>query len=274
MKMDRRNFVATMATMAGGVAGSMVLGISNAQAGADLATNTDEEKKAMADIILRSGNLLLQLDKKGGAITGFWQQRQGESEPVALLRPLTDGTPSCFPLVPFGNRVKDNHFIFNGQNHTLEPNTDWDRHYLHGEGWQADWSVVEERSNHLVMEFEHRGGEAAYNYQARQTFTLSDDMLEVRLAVKNIGHQHKNSGLRQKIFYQIDWQISHLMSILVNPKPCLSAGSTMVCRIGLEKPSSTGQSKILPCIWRLTHCFVMPLFLSRVRGLPHMAVKI
>jgi len=65
----------------GGIAGSMVLGISNAQAGADLANNTDEEKKAMADIILRSDNLLLHLDKKGGAITGFWQQRQGIGKP-------------------------------------------------------------------------------------------------------------------------------------------------------------------------------------------------
>jgi len=190
----------------GGVVGSMVLGISNAQAGADLANNTDEEKKAMADIILHSDNLLLHLDKKGGAITGFWQQRQGESEPVALLRPLTDGTPSCFPLVPFGNRVKDNHFTFNGQNHTLEPNTDWDRHYLHGEGWQAGWSVVEERSNHLVMEFEHRGGEVAYNYQARQTFTLSDDMLEVRLAVKNIGQKALPFGLGWHPYFVASWQ--------------------------------------------------------------------
>jgi len=190
--MDRRQFVATMA---GGVVGSMVLGASSVRAGANSASDMEEGRKAMADIILRSGNLSLHLDKKGGAITGFWQQRAGEKEPIALLRPMTDGTPSCFPLVPFGNRVKDNHFTFDGRTYTLQPNTEWDRHYLHGEGWQADWSVVEEKSNYLAMEFEHLGGEAGYNYQARQIFTLSDDMLEMRLMVKNTGKHALPFGL-------------------------------------------------------------------------------
>jgi len=125
----------------------------------------------MSDIALQAGGLLLHLNTKGGAITGFWLQQEGKTKPFALLRPRVGGTPSCFPLVPFGNRVRDNHFAFDGFDYTLKPNTSSDCHYLHGDGWQADWSVIEKSGNKLAMQFEHRSGAMGYNYQAQQIFS-------------------------------------------------------------------------------------------------------
>lgn len=56
---------------------------------------------------LENSNLRLQAWAQGGAIEGLWWQHQGEMSPV--LRPgLKSGIAvesSCFPLVPFGNRV-------------------------------------------------------------------------------------------------------------------------------------------------------------------------
>jgi len=149
----------------------------------------------MSDIALQAGSLLLHLNTKGGAITGFWLQQEGKTKPFALLRPRVDGTPSCFPLVPFGNRVRDNHFTFDGRDYTLKPNTSSDRHYLHGDGWQSDWSVIEESGNKLAMQFEHRSGAMGYNYQAQQIFSLSDEKLEITLAIKNLGARALPFGL-------------------------------------------------------------------------------
>jgi len=149
----------------------------------------------MSDIMLKSGNLSLYLAKKGGAITGFWQMSGTKQDSIPLLRPMTDGSPSCFPLVPFGNRVRDNQFDFAGRRYQLQPNTEWDRHYLHGEGWQADWSIMDQGRDHLTMQFEHRGGENDYNYQAWQMFSLNDLGLTITLKIQNSGHGALPFGL-------------------------------------------------------------------------------
>jgi len=149
----------------------------------------------MSDIALQAGDLLLRLNTRGGAITGFWLQQEGKGKPFALLRPRVGGTPACFPLVPFGNRVRDNRFTFDGRDYTLKPNTSSDRHYLHGDGWQADWSVIEKSGNKLAMQFEHRSGTMGYNYQARQIFSLSDEKLEITLEIKNMGAHTLPFGL-------------------------------------------------------------------------------
>jgi len=187
--MDRRRFVATVV---GGALSSAAVVQTSASASAE---KNQGGTTPMSDLVLQAGSLSLHLDTKGGAITGFWQQQANQAKPFALLRPRTDGTPSCFPLVPFGNRVRDNRFTFDGRDYVLQPNTAWDRHYLHGEGWQADWSVLDRNSTRLSMQFEHRGGAMGYNYQAQQIFALSDEQLEISLVVKNLGTQALPFGL-------------------------------------------------------------------------------
>jgi aldose 1-epimerase len=94
---------------------------------------------------------------------------------------------SCYPLVPFGNRVKDNAFSFEGIDYHLRPNTGWDRHYLHGEGWQANWSIDRQTPASLEMSFTHGGGNTPYAYKASQCFALDDAGLTMTLAVENRG---------------------------------------------------------------------------------------
>jgi len=149
----------------------------------------------VTDIALYSGGLSLSLATQGGAITGFWWQRDGDRFAIPLLRPLANGTPSCFPFVPFGNRVRDNHFNFGGRDYWLIPNTDQDRHYLHGDGWQTDWSIIEHSNNRAAMQFEHHAGENGYNYRAQQIFSLSGSGLEITLIVKNSGEVSLPFGL-------------------------------------------------------------------------------
>lgn len=81
---------------------------------------------------LSHGSLKLDVSDQGGVIEGFWR------DTTPLLRPgkksgvTTDA--SCFPLVPFANRVSGNRFVWQGREYQLQPNVEWDAHYLHGDG--------------------------------------------------------------------------------------------------------------------------------------------
>ncbi|AHF88667.1 aldose 1-epimerase (plasmid) [Rhizobium leguminosarum bv. trifolii WSM1689] len=129
---------------------------------------------------------------------GFW--RDVGSARTALLRPcLSDDVDalgsSCYPLVPFGNRVKDNKFSFEGSDYHFRPNTDWDKHYLHGEGWQADWSIGRRTPTSVELVFAHEGQGTPYEYQARQRFALDEQGLTMTLAVENRGQRSLPFGL-------------------------------------------------------------------------------
>ncbi|MBA7935215.1 aldose 1-epimerase [Klebsiella sp. RHBSTW-00215] len=136
---------------------------------------------------LENEDLRLQVTDQGGAIEGLWWQHQGKMIPV--LRPgLKSGVAvesSCFPLVPFGNRVSGNRFQSPAGEHQLQPNVEWDSHYLHGDGWLNIWCCVEQSPTQLKLEYVHRQG--IYHYTVQQIFTLSGSGVEVELVVTNDG---------------------------------------------------------------------------------------
>ncbi len=152
----------------------------------------------MAFIDLKCDPLSLRVSTKGGIILGFWKDI--DVGRVPLLRPAKSNDAdalgsSCYPLVPFGNRVKGNCFEFDGREYALTPNTGWDRHYLHGEGWQAEWSVDRETPASVEMSFICNGQSTDYRYRAIQTFTLKDDRLTLSLSVENMGERPLPFGL-------------------------------------------------------------------------------
>lgn len=151
----------------------------------------------MAVIDLKSGSLSLRVSTQGGLILGFWED--GNEGRVPLLRDAPDDadalSSSCYPLVPFGNRVRDNRFDFEGKEYSFGPNTSWDPHYLHGEGWQSEWSVEEQADDRVVMSFDHSGGNSPYAYRATQTFSLAGDALQLTLSAENAGDRAMPFGL-------------------------------------------------------------------------------
>lgn len=151
----------------------------------------------MTALDLTSGPLSLTVSTDGGLILGFWRQQDGVRVP--LLRDAPDNadalSSSCYPLVPFGNRVKDNRFEFEGQEYLFTANTAWDRHYLHGEGWQSPWGVDEQTSDRIVMSFRHHGDGTPYTYRATQAFALTANALQVTLFVENEGEKALPFGL-------------------------------------------------------------------------------
>jgi aldose 1-epimerase len=152
----------------------------------------------MTVVDLEAGPLSVRVSTKGGLLLGFW--RDVGAGKTALLRPsISDDADAlgsaCYPLVPFGNRVRDNRFSFDGNDHRFSPNTAWDEHYLHGEGWQADWAIVRQAPTSVEMSFAHNRGNTPYAYQACQRFAVDEAGLTMTLTVENRGERAMPFGL-------------------------------------------------------------------------------
>jgi aldose 1-epimerase len=109
-----------------------------------------------------------------------------------LLRPTPAGAGddpfdmACFPMIPYANRIKQGRFDFGGRSVHLARNWSQDPHPLHGQGWRAPWSVVEESSSSATLRFEGGGDEWPWKYRCEQSFQLMQDGLGIELALENL----------------------------------------------------------------------------------------
>src|SRR5262252_2001889 len=71
----------------------------------------------------------------------------------------------CFPMVPYGSRIRDGRFLFCGRE-VVESSAGPDmRHALHGHGWRRDWTVVERDDNRVVLDYAHTTGAWPWAYR-------------------------------------------------------------------------------------------------------------
>jgi aldose 1-epimerase len=151
----------------------------------------------------RSGFELDLYPRIGGAIAGFrhhgWE----------VLRPaprafVSDGdmlVASCFPLVPFSNRIADARFAFQGRVYRLEPNLPPEPHAIHGFGWQSPWAVAAADAGRAELTFRHAVAGTPLDYAARQTFTLDQNGLELALELTNAGLGPMPAGIGQHPYF-------------------------------------------------------------------------
>jgi aldose 1-epimerase len=121
----------------------------------------------------------------GGAIREFnWRGH-------AVLRPAispTDTDPfstSCFPLVPYANRIAHGRFNFGGRDVQLRRNWDRDPHPLHGQGWRSAWNIEAATATSTVLVFSGGHDEWPWRYRAQQQLAVLADGLEVTLSIEN-----------------------------------------------------------------------------------------
>jgi len=145
----------------------------------------------MTDLCLNNARFDLTVTTRGASIWRFVARTP--DGPMAILREPPEGAgrsamaAACFPLVPCGNRISNNGFTANGVERRLEPNTPGDRHYLHGDGWLAEWRVREQSPDRAALDFSHKSQGSPYVYDATQTFALSGQSLVLTLSVTNRG---------------------------------------------------------------------------------------
>jgi aldose 1-epimerase len=89
----------------------------------------------MTIIDLLSGALSARISTFGGILLDYSWTRDGGK--IAPLRVAPDDarapSSACYPLAPFGNRIRNNRFTFEGRDYQLRPNTASDAHYVHDE---------------------------------------------------------------------------------------------------------------------------------------------
>lgn len=153
---------------------------------------------------LENHHLAMTVSPSGGTLLQLLAKRTDGH--VHLLRPsvLSEETPAaesaCFPLLPFGNRLKGNAFDFEGRHYTLPPNTG-DAHYLHGDGWLGNWQCIFQREDALTLAFTHHSD--SYCYRAEQHFSLQDSRLDMRLRITNQGADSLPFGLGWHPFFPL-----------------------------------------------------------------------
>jgi aldose 1-epimerase len=161
---------------------------------------------------LRAGRLAVDLaPDAGGSIARFALDGIGD-----LLRPASDaalasGTgkdTSCYPLVPFSNRIANGRLAFGGEIFHLEPNWPGVRHPMHGDGWAHAWDVVrQDRTSAELVYLQEAGAGAAgwpFRYRARQTFALDEVSLTIGISIENLEDREVPAGLGLHPFFVRD----------------------------------------------------------------------
>lgn len=145
--------------------------------------------------LLACGAIALEIDpERGGGVTRFgWRGRD-------VFRPARPGGPldlACFPLVPFSNRIGHGRFTFSDRAYRVAPNMPGGGHPhpLHGFGWLAPWSVVEQDEHTLSLRHVHDGPDWPSAYRATQRFTVTADGYVHELEIENTGSAPMPTGL-------------------------------------------------------------------------------
>jgi aldose 1-epimerase len=152
----------------------------------------------MRQVTLTHGKWMVELTPEiGGSISRCAYDGQD------VMRPATRAGDagaeardmSCFPLVPFSNRIEYGRFEFGGRSISLPKNMGDHPHALHGQGWRGAWYVPVERPDRATLAYDHEADAWPWRYQATQRFELADDSLTLYLGVTNLSDDPMPVGL-------------------------------------------------------------------------------
>ena len=159
----------------------------------------------MNSISLAAGNLRLELSPSvGGAISAFEWMGPNGVQPIlrkcnSPLEKVLDA--SCFPLVPYVNRIRGGCFTFRGRTVRLQPNMAGDVSPLHGQGWLNPWQVESAGAQSAVLTYRHEPGEWPWSYEAQQRFDLDDRGLSLGFTCRNSGGEPMPCGLGEHPYF-------------------------------------------------------------------------
>lgn len=105
------------------------------------------------------------------------------------------GSSSCFPLVPYSNRIREGKFTWQGKTITLPLNFLPQKHSNHGHGWQTSWTVLFHSDERVIIEYQHQADDWPFSYTTRQTISLHGPALELKLSLINTSSFDMPAGL-------------------------------------------------------------------------------
>ncbi len=139
-----------------------------------------------ADVDPQTGGSLSRLSYRDHPV--FRERDPGASDFAPLQM-------SCFPLVPFSNRIGGGEFSFGGKTICLPLNMPGERHPIHGSGWTHEWDVTERSEHACSLEYRHEAGEWPWRFTATQEITLGPDGVVMALRLRNESTDVMPAGL-------------------------------------------------------------------------------
>jgi aldose 1-epimerase len=151
----------------------------------------------MTELVLRGAAWRVRVQAHlGGSLAACEFRGQAILAPVREPSPWPGVELCYYPLVPFANRIENGRFSFEGREIRLEPNVPGYPHALHGQGWQAEWRVVDASSTGCALALDHPASARwPWDYRATQTFAIEAKALVVKLAVCNRSAARMPAGL-------------------------------------------------------------------------------
>jgi len=152
----------------------------------------------MTTIFLNSDIARIEISPElGGAILAYDAKLHNKFVPI--LRKSTNVRSvlgsSCFPLVPYSNRIKHGLLNWQEKSSQLPLNHLPEKHSIHGHGWQLPWKVIHQTDTSVTLEYNYQKAEWPFSYNARQVFTLKGSALRTELSLVNNSTSQMPAGL-------------------------------------------------------------------------------
>jgi aldose 1-epimerase len=155
----------------------------------------------MIDLVAGDAKLLV-CPHIGGSIGGWTRCGTDILRPSSAeaLRGTNSRLLSCFPLIPFSNRIAWGRFSFGGESFQLDRNFGDHPHTIHGNAWQRAWDVGPRSAAMVELVLHHdpatdTGSHWPYRYTATLRYELQPDSLAVTIGFTNTDARAQPVGL-------------------------------------------------------------------------------
>ncbi|WP_158747213.1 aldose 1-epimerase [Acidisphaera sp. L21] len=157
---------------------------------------------------LTAGDAALLICPAIGGSVGGWTRRGVDifrHTSPEILAGTNSRLLSCFPLIPFSNRIAWGRFTFEGEEFQLERDFGDHPHTIHGNAWQRGWEVSNQTATEAELTLRHDpatdptvkpgGCRWPYRYTATLRYSLKPDELDVTITLTNTDTRNQPVGL-------------------------------------------------------------------------------
>ncbi len=191
----------------------------------------------------------------GGAITRFaWRD-------LEVLRPASDAAirervvrqMSCYPLIPYSNRIENGELIVDGNVTRLRANSPPEPHAIHGFGWQRPWHMTSHTKDTVQLALEHDADQDwPYACDAVETIRLTSDSLHLSLRVRNRDEKSVPVGLG----FHPNFPTSHHTRLQTECKKMWRMDAQMLpTELGAIPPDADFSRSRPLAGWKVDNCF-------------------
>ena len=160
----------------------------------------------MAVITLRNSFLSFSLSTKGARFLSLEDKEGFHILQCCDEKSAINNADCCagFPLLPIANRVKGNSYDLNGETIYLPKTSPDKKEYLHGQGWMQTWSVKEQSSDFIILNYSQKEDIAGYAFSAELKIYLQGKKLIASLILSPLNKKPRLYGVGFHPYFFVD----------------------------------------------------------------------